>query len=34
MVEAVRTHFTALGTQPANFYFEKFNPTETPAAAA
>lgn len=34
MVEAVRTHFTALGAQPANFYFEKFNPTETPAAAA
>lgn len=34
MVEAVRVHFNNLGTQPASFHFEKFNPTETAAAAA
>lgn len=34
MVDAVRAHFTTLGVQPANFFFEKFNPTETAAAAA
>lgn len=34
MVEAVRSHFTRLGIQPANFHFEKFNPTEAPAVAA
>jgi benzoate/toluate 1,2-dioxygenase reductase subunit len=34
MVDAVRAHFAKLGVQPANFYFEKFNPTEAEAAAA
>ena len=34
MVDAVRAHFATLGVQPANFFFEKFNPTETAAAAA
>lgn len=34
MVDAVRGHFSALGVEPANFYFEKFNPTETEADAA
>jgi benzoate/toluate 1,2-dioxygenase reductase subunit len=34
MVEAVRQHFGALGVTPASFHFEKFNPTETRAAAA
>lgn len=34
MVDAVRAHFATLGIQPANFFFEKFNPTETAAAAA
>jgi benzoate/toluate 1,2-dioxygenase reductase subunit len=28
MVDAVRDHFGKLGVEPANFYFEKFNPTE------
>lgn len=28
MVEAVREHFKTLGVEPANFFFEKFNPTE------
>jgi benzoate/toluate 1,2-dioxygenase reductase component len=28
MVDAVRAHFGKLGVEPANFYFEKFNPTE------
>jgi benzoate/toluate 1,2-dioxygenase reductase subunit len=34
MVDAVRTHFGKLGVAPANFYFEKFNPTEAAEAAA
>ncbi|MFO1106800.1 MAG: benzoate 1,2-dioxygenase electron transfer component BenC [Amaricoccus sp.] len=34
MVEAVRTHMAALGVTPGSFHFEKFNPTETVAAAA
>jgi benzoate/toluate 1,2-dioxygenase reductase subunit len=34
MVDAVRAHFAKLGRAPANFYFEKFNPTEAEAAAA
>lgn len=34
MVDAVRAHFAKLGQEPANFYFEKFNPTEAEAAAA
>ena len=34
MVDAVRAHFAKLGVEPANFYFEKFNPTEAEAAAA
>lgn len=34
MVEAVRSHMVALDVEPANFHFEKFNPTETPAVAA
>lgn len=34
MVDAVRAHFGKLGVEPANFYFEKFNPTEAEAAAA
>ena len=34
MVDAVRGHFATLGVEPANFYFEKFNPTETEADAA
>ncbi len=33
MVEAVRVHMTALGVSPASFLFEKFNPSETKAAA-
>lgn len=33
MVDAVRDHFGKLGVEPANFYFEKFNPTEEKAAA-
>lgn len=34
MVDAVRGHFGKLGVEPANFYFEKFNPTEAEAEAA
>lgn len=34
MVDAVRAHFAQLGVAPAAFHFEKFNPTETGAAAA
>ncbi|THD80858.1 2Fe-2S iron-sulfur cluster binding domain-containing protein [Aliigemmobacter aestuarii] len=34
MVDAVRAHFGKLGVEPANFYYEKFNPTEEKAAAA
>lgn len=34
MVDAVRAHFAKLGVEPANFHFEKFNPTEAEAAAA
>lgn len=34
MVDAVRAHFKKLGVEPANFYFEKFNPTEAEAEAA
>ncbi|WP_095587431.1 benzoate 1,2-dioxygenase electron transfer component BenC [Actibacterium ureilyticum] len=34
MVDAVRDHFARLGVEPANFYFEKFNPTEAEVAAA
>ena len=34
MVDAVRDHFAKLGVEPANFYFEKFNPTEAEVAAA
>lgn len=34
MVDAVRTHFGKLGVEPANFYFEKFNPTEAEGVAA
>lgn len=34
MVDAVRAHFGKLGVAPANFYFEKFNPTEAEAVAA
>lgn len=33
MVEAVRAHMSALGLTPASFLFEKFNPSETKAAA-
>jgi benzoate/toluate 1,2-dioxygenase reductase subunit len=33
MVEAVRGHMAALGVTPASFLFEKFNPSETRAAA-
>ena len=33
MVEAVRTHMAGLGVTPASFLFEKFNPSETKAAA-
>lgn len=33
MVEAVRAHMAALGVTPASFLFEKFNPSETKAAA-
>jgi len=33
MVEAVRAHMKALGVTPASFLFEKFNPSETKAAA-
>ncbi|NKX44604.1 benzoate 1,2-dioxygenase electron transfer component BenC [Roseicyclus persicicus] len=34
MVDAVRAHFGTLGVEPANFFYEKFNPTEAEAAAA
>ncbi len=34
MVDAVRAHFGKLGVEPANFYYEKFNPTEEKAEAA
>ncbi|MCT4684274.1 MAG: NADH oxidase, partial [Roseicyclus sp.] len=34
MVDAVRAHFGTLGIEPANFFYEKFNPTEAEAAAA
>ena len=34
MVDAVRDHFSKLGAEPANFYYEKFNPTEAEAEAA
>lgn len=34
MVDAVRTHFDELGVAPANFFYEKFNPTEAKAEAA
>lgn len=33
MVEAVRAHMAGLGVTPASFLFEKFNPSETKAAA-
>lgn len=33
MVDAVRAHFGKLGVAPASFHYEKFNPTETEAAA-
>lgn len=33
MVEAVRRHLAGLGVAPASFLFEKFNPSETRAAA-
>jgi len=33
MVEAVRSHMAALGVTPTSFLFEKFNPSETKAAA-
>ncbi|MBV2361486.1 ring-hydroxylating dioxygenase ferredoxin reductase family protein [Thalassococcus sp. CAU 1522] len=33
MVDAVRGHFGKLGVEPANFYYEKFNPTEEKAVA-
>lgn len=33
MVEAVRAHMAGLGVSPASFLFEKFNPSETKAAA-
>ena len=33
MVDAVRAHFGKLGVEPANFYYEKFNPTEEKADA-
>lgn len=33
MVDAVRAHFGKLGVEPANFYYEKFNPTEEKAVA-
>jgi benzoate/toluate 1,2-dioxygenase reductase subunit len=33
MVEAVRAHMAGLGVTPAAFLFEKFNPSETKAAA-
>jgi benzoate/toluate 1,2-dioxygenase reductase subunit len=33
MVEAVRSHMAGLGVTPASFLFEKFNPSETKAAA-
>lgn len=34
MVDAVRAHFGKLGVEPANFYFEKFNPTEAEVEVA
>lgn len=34
MVDAVRAHFGNLGVEPANFYYEKFNPTEAGVEAA
>ncbi|MHA6346331.1 benzoate 1,2-dioxygenase electron transfer component BenC [Roseivivax sp. CAU 1761] len=34
MVDAVRAHFGKLGVEPANFHYEKFNPTEAEAKAA
>ncbi|SMX51244.1 benzoate 1,2-dioxygenase electron transfer component BenC [Actibacterium lipolyticum] len=34
MVDAVRQHLNNAGVEPANFYFEKFNPTEAEAEAA
>lgn len=34
MVDAVRVHFAKLGVEPANFHYEKFNPTEEKAEAA
>lgn len=34
MVNAVRAHFEELGLEPANFYYEEFNPSETEAEAA
>jgi benzoate/toluate 1,2-dioxygenase reductase subunit len=34
MVEAVRAHFARLGVDPANFHYEKFNPTEAEVMAA
>ncbi|MFF0818041.1 benzoate 1,2-dioxygenase electron transfer component BenC [Rhodococcus sp. NPDC003318] len=34
MVEAVRTHLGTEGITPTNFYFEKFNTSATPGAAA
>jgi benzoate/toluate 1,2-dioxygenase reductase component len=33
MVEAVRSHMANIGVTPASFLFEKFNPSETKAAA-
>ena len=29
MVDAVRAHFTQMNIEPVNFYFEKFNPSES-----
>ncbi|WP_306132045.1 benzoate 1,2-dioxygenase electron transfer component BenC [Roseivivax marinus] len=34
MVDAVSAHFKALGVEPAQFYYEKFNPSEPKAEAA
>ncbi|QFS85042.1 benzoate 1,2-dioxygenase electron transfer component BenC [Roseivivax sp. THAF197b] len=34
MVDAVSKHFKTLGTEPAQFFYEKFNPSESKAEAA
>ncbi len=34
MVDAVSKHFKTLGTEPAQFFYEKFNPSESNAEAA